>query len=58
MPGFEDLIRSLETEDDLPMAGFGTVRGRNIYSIYTDEAVTRLIGCFIGQDRRAEVPRV
>ena len=58
LPGFEDLIRSVETEDDLRIAAFGTVRERNIYSIYTDEAVTRLIGCFIGQDHRAEVPRV
>ena len=52
LPGFKDLMQALEKEGDQTVALFQTKKAGEIFSIYTDESVTRLIGCQENRDAR------
>src|SRR5438874_2957871 len=49
LPGFQELRQMLKKEGDQTVALFQTKKAGEIFSIYTDESVTRLIGCQINR---------
>ena len=52
LPGLQELMQKLEQEGDRPIALLQTKQDEEIFSIYTDESVSRLIGCQINRDGR------
>ena len=52
LPGFQELMQALEKEGDQTVALFQAMKGGEIFSIYTDGSVSRLIGCQIHKDAR------
>ena len=52
LPGFQELMQALEKERDQTVALFQAMKGGEIFSIYTDGSVSRLIGCQIHKDAR------